>query len=777
MFYNLVKPKSKGLTMANKYTKKQIKAMIERINTQGISTFKGKLVDAEMAAYFADISFVRELYKLGPSSIKYAHPDAIKELRNENPELLKDKVVARAAAISYLRYNGSVIIETGAWKDLPYLKEPKFVNDLISLDESYLRFVNANTVVNMLDNELVKNYLPTYMQSRSVDEAKVLLKLRGDLLANASYDTKIDKDAVFIAVSNFGLAIKDADAQYLSSDDHVFAALKNNFEVYKYVDKKYAINKQFANILIDGVKKAYLSKSPERKTAMENVRDFLEPLVYNHKLTALQFLNETTLDFNKFNKRMWADEEFCQRIVQAGWVTKNPEIVKKFRGEASKDVSIAKISVLDNYNAYKNLPRALRKNEDVLVAFASNYPDKYKTIKKHLKNINVATALVSADGTLLEIYRDHKIGKEDKIIESAIHENGAALEFAPKKYRKSEKAILDAVKTFKPGISTISGMRFKHPLEVAPKKFRNNAEVMLASVVEFPESFKLGSASIRNNKEIALEAVKRNPYMFRYASNKLQKDPELISLALEHTNNLKLLGDAFINDAKNEKLLINALDVNMSLYKEYPRKLQLNPKAIVKMMETYPNLAELLIVKDAHEDAILYRENPVIMKRLAQIDYEIYKKVASLGLQTDEKFAKSVEIYKNNKTQNLTPLSEIVKPSLEEVKLKEAEERKQKEKERAEDKEAKDAAKELERKMKEDEREEKRARKEEEREKQKLKENAKKSEEKLRRDIEKSQKLSEEELKELELDSTIVNTQKVEVKNKTENKTEEQRQP
>ena len=223
--------------------------------------------------------------------------------------------------------------------------------------------------------------------------------------------------------------------------------------------------------------------------------------------------------------------------------------------------------------------------------------------------------------------------------------------------------------------------------------------------------------------------------------------------------------------------MIDALDVNMNLYKDYSRKLQLNPKAIVKMMETHPNLAELLIAKDAHEDALSYRENPSVMKKLAKLDYDMYKKVASLNLQTNEEFAKSVEVYKNNKAKEVTPLSEIVKPSLEEIKIREAEERKQKEKERAENKEAKEATKNLNRKMKEDEREEKKARKEEEQEKRKLEQEAIKSEETLKRDILKAQQLSEEELRELEPEPTVVRPKASTIKKETENTVDEQKQP
>ena len=556
------------------------------------------------------------------------------------------KYTSKESVLEAVKTLGSIVLEEIEYDEVlsSYLADASFMTEAVKIDQTCFSYAN-------------------------LEVAKVLLKTNGELLSYGKDEVKKDPLAVMIAIKSSPLSIMEADPQFLSSEEHALESVRGNYRALEVINARFTKMEKFA--------KAGLDQNLEAGKLID------KSLIYNNKSIALRLIGREGVDldpnFKGFNRGMKADVDVCRKFVKA-YGMENPKLAKQFRGAARTDLSLGLDAITSNYKAYKHLHKVVKKDENTNIAFVQMYPEKAKMIGKQIYNINVAAALVTQNGLYLKNFKNFNLIYEPRVISAALAENGAALKYASRQFRKDKDRVLIAIKNYKGPIPSkgqtqeearqVAKNKIKnHPLYVASKKYRKDIEMMADSVKVEPLSLKLGAKNVRSHTPTCLTSVKGDGEALKYVVKKLQNTDEMVSGSLKSPKGseeaFKVLGKKYLNNQKHDHILIDALTVNPELYKSYPARIQNKTEAILKVVGKFPEAVNNMDLED--------RQNKRVLKEIARVNTDAYELAvkSSFKVQADDEFMDEMKsVIENLKAKQGKTRKE--EPKAEETKTEEA---------------------------------------------------------------------------------------------------------
>jgi len=377
-----------------------------------------------------------------------------------------------------------------------------------------------------------------------------------DALEFASDRLKDDDMVVRRAILNYNTtALQFASERLKNNFDIVKTAVQMNPEVLQFASKELRNNEDIVKEAVVYDTQYFKFAGDKIKENFPTVEKFTEKILYDNKEFALNKLQYTMSNFNSVSDRLKNDKEFIGEVV-ARWRNTFEFIPDKFKDDkeivlkAMKTDGISLEFVSDRLKEDKEVVKEAVKNDWKALNFAN---DKFKddkdiimeVVKQNGKALKLASENMQKDreivlasitstryGTSNSLTTINEKFRDDKeiVMEAMSYSGGYGYELISDRLKNDKEVtycyasqesfnitkILDKFKEDKEIIMRGIGSTWRNSdyiLENASPKFRDDKDVILMAVENYPPSLELASESLKNDIEVVRRAVEYDTYI------------------------------------------------------------------------------------------------------------------------------------------------------------------------------------------------------------------------------------------------------------------------
>ena len=379
-----------------------------------------------------------------------------------------------------------------------------------------------------------------------------------DALEFASDRLKDDDMVVRRAILNYNTtALQFASERLKNNFDIVKTAVQMNPEVLQFASKELRNNEDIVKEAVAYDTEYFKFAGDKIKEQFPNVEKFTEKILYDNKEYALNELQHTMSNFNSVSDRLKNDKEFIGEIVTLGTGRNRLEFIPdKFKDD--KDI-VLKAMKTDGISLEFVSDRLKEDKEVVMTAVKNNWkalefaPDKFKddkdiimeVVKQNGKALKLASENMQKDreivlasitstryGTSNSLTTINEKFRDDKeiVMEAMSYSGGYGYELISDRLKNDKEVtycyasqesfnitkILDKFKEDKEIIMRGIGSTWRESnyiLENASPKFRDDKDVILMAVKNYPPSLELASERLKNDIEVVRRAVEYDTYI------------------------------------------------------------------------------------------------------------------------------------------------------------------------------------------------------------------------------------------------------------------------
>jgi hypothetical protein len=157
----------------------------------------------------------------------------------------------------------------------------------------------------------------------------------------------------------------------------------------------------------------------------------------------------------------------------------------------------------------------------------------------------LALVALKKDGSLLGKLHPKWVAFDERVVLTAVAQNGIALQYADATYRDDKKIVLAAVH------------QNSCALQFASQRLKEDKEIVTAAVQKKGQTLLYASNNLAADRHVVLSAVKNDGLALKHASKDLQADKDVVFIALQSN------GNALQYASKN--LQIDGLDCMLTL--------------------------------------------------------------------------------------------------------------------------------------------------------------------------------------------------------------------
>eukprot|EP01080_Neovahlkampfia_damariscottae_P008595 gene8595-420_t len=189
-----------------------------------------------------------------------------------------------------------------------------------------------------------------------------------------------------------------------------------------------------------------------------------------------------------------------------------------------------------------------------------------------IKDREILLRGLEQDGEILEFASE--IYKSDvDVVTKAIQSNGRAIKYADPKFSKDKTFVMMAVKQ--------NGEALKHLDD-----FLQDREVLLTSIITYPQSLEFAKSTERKDKKFILEAIDANPSCLIYADESLHSDKEFMLTCIKaHPRSLICAS----NELRADKEFVLECLTKGALLKHSSKKLRADKDCVKVAIEYDPH--------------------------------------------------------------------------------------------------------------------------------------------------------------------------------------------
>ena len=362
-----------------------------------------------------------------------------------------------------------------------------FVLDLAKIVGMVLEYVKSDF---QDDEEIVfaavKEYSSAmqFASDRLKDDKEFTSQLVGEgcyVLHGISSSLKDDESIVLPHVQKWGISLRHASDRLRGNLDIIKAAMmqdKNAIEyaIFDDLDRETCIQ---TLIEVDPFVELHFGKNDDEDFVLDSIR-------------------KTTDAFLNASERLKKSRDFVMAAVKVDG------LVLEYTGEFKKDKFIVLRAGQQNPRAFEYLSAELSKDRDIAIARVENNPRSIGKLDEELyRDEGIAVAAARVDGSVtLEV---SPLDCNERVVMTAVKQNGAALRHARGGTRDIEDIVLAAVANYKDAILYASERLRKDPdFMEKVSKISNPTEVSEATIFKLDENTEanLNTATIRNPKDL-----------------------------------------------------------------------------------------------------------------------------------------------------------------------------------------------------------------------------------------------------------------------------------
>ena len=377
-----------------------------------------------------------------------------------------------------------------------------------------------------------------------------------DALEFASDRLKDDDMVVRRAILNYNTtALQFASERLKNNFDIVKTAVQMNPEVLQFASKELRNNEDIVKEAVAYDTQYFKFAGDKIKENFPTVEKFTEKILYDNKEFALNKLQYTMSNFNSVSDRLKNDKEFIGEVV-ARWRNTFEFIPDKFKDDKEivlkamktdgislefvsdrlkEDKEVVMTAVKNNWKALEFAPDKFKDDKDIIMEVVKQNGKALKLASENMqkdREIVLASITSTRYGTSNSLITINEKFRDDKeiVMEAMSYSGGYGYELISDRLKNDKEVtycyasqesfnitkILDKFKEDKEIIMRGIGSTWRNSdyiLENASPKFRDDKDVMLMAVENYPPSLELASERLKNDIEVVRRAVEYDTYI------------------------------------------------------------------------------------------------------------------------------------------------------------------------------------------------------------------------------------------------------------------------
>ena len=379
-----------------------------------------------------------------------------------------------------------------------------------------------------------------------------------DALEFASKELQDNDMVVRRAILNYNTtALQFASDRLKNNFDIVKTAVQMNPEVLKFASKELRNNEDIVKEAVAYDTEYFKFAGDKIKEQFPNVEKFTEKILYDNKEYALNELQHTMSNFNSVSDRLKNDKEFIGEIVTLGTGRNRLEFIPdKFKDDKDivlkamktdgislefvsdrlkEDKEVVMTAVKNNWKALEFVPDKFKDDKDIIMEVVKQNGKALKLASENMqkdREIVLASITSTRYGTSNSLTTINEKFRDDKeiVMEAMSYSGGYGYELISDRLKNDKEVtycyasqesfnitkILDKFKEDKEIIMRGIGSTWRESnyiLENASPKFRDDKDVMLMAVKNYPPSLELASERLKNDIEVVRRAVEYDTYI------------------------------------------------------------------------------------------------------------------------------------------------------------------------------------------------------------------------------------------------------------------------
>jgi hypothetical protein len=332
---------------------------------------------------------------------------------------------------------------------------------------------------------------------------------------------------------------------YRDDIDVIIEAINKDEDALKYTTKEI---KQNRNIILDIVS----------KISYPHVLEFLPDKLRNDKDLVLNVVRKNASQLQFATDDLKSDKEIIKAVI-----------------------------IEDAYFALKFGDKKFREDRVVaLEAVRYRHAHAYEFISEELKSDREIALTAIQNNVHILKHAPDQIKNDFELMKIAVETDGMAYKFFSNELQKNRELVLKAINnqnTYYEWVPELIEFVFKNGNE-----FRNDREIVLASVKRWGLHLELVSIELQADKEVVLEAYRKNQFSFKYAADTLKNDKDFILTIFNQKDGyhvLEYISEEFKNDADFKSAYKLAAKEGKIPYRYLPDDLKNSREAVLNSFQ------------------------------------------------------------------------------------------------------------------------------------------------------------------------------------------------